>query len=353
MRVLVTGGAGFVGSNLAMGIMRELRPDRMLVLDNLSRRGSALNLPRLRGAGIEFIEGDIRRQADMDALHGVDWVIDCSADPSVLSGYGSSPRAVVETNFDGTLNVLEYVRRCDARLLFLSTSRVYDMLALNRLKLEQAPTRFQLAPEQEELGVSSHGIAETFSTRGPRSFYGMTKLASEMLIEEYIHGYGLKAIINRCGLLAGPWQMGKIDQGVIAFWIFRYLFGGNLAFIGFGGEGRQVRDFLHIDDLLALVIEQMTSPDKFAGQIFNVGGGVDFSCSLKELDDACAALAGQSSKAVASAENRQADIPYYASDCRKLFEVTGWRPQRNLADTVSSIAAWARDHEDALREVVR
>lgn len=352
MKVLVTGGAGFVGSNIALGVMRALNPERVIVLDNLSRRGSELNVPRLLAAGIDFVQGDIRNPADLDALPAVDWVIDCSADPSVLSGYGSSPRPVVEVNFDGTLNVLEYVRRCDARLLFLSTSRVYDMTALNRVKLETAATRFELAVDQVEPGVSLEGIAETFSTRGPRSFYGMTKLASEMLIEEYRYGYGVTAIINRCGLLAGPWQMGKIDQGVIAFWVFRYLFGGDLAFIGFGGQGHQVRDFLHIDDLLALLLEQIQTPERFDGRILNVGGGVKHACSLQELDKLCAELTGCESKATSSAGNRQADIPFYASDCSALFELTSWRPQRDLRDTVSSILAWAREHEHDLRKIL-
>lgn len=352
MRILVTGGAGFVGSNIACHLARSIESSRIIVLDNLSRRGSELNLPRLKDRGIEFMKGDIRNPEDFASLPDVDWVIDCSADPSVLSGYGDSPREVIDTNFGGTVHTLEYARKVGARLLFMSTSRVYAIDALNRLHLSAKPNRFELSENQTESGASPAGIAESFSTRGPKSFYGMTKLASEMLIEEYAYGYQMPFIINRCGLLAGPWQMGKIDQGVIAFWVFRFLFGGNLGFIGFGGQGQQVRDFLHIDDLCALILEQIQRPDQFTGRIMNVGGGKTFSCSLRELNDVCAEVTGIKKDVASQPENRTADIPYYASDCRSLFSLTSWRPRRDLRQTVESIVDWAREHRASLRAVL-
>jgi len=351
-RILITGGAGFAGSNIACHLANALNPVQILVLDNLSRRGSELNLPRLQATGVEFVKGDIRRAADLEELPHVDWVIDCSADPSVLSGYGSSPREIVETNFVGTLNTLEYVRKCGARLMFLSTSRIYSLPALNRIRLKQGSTRLELDDHQTEPGVSSAGIAEGFSTQGPRSFYGMTKLASEMLIEEYGYGYNIPFIINRCGLLAGPWQMGKIDQGIIAFWVFNYLFGKEVSFIGFGGEGRQVRDFLHIDDLCRLVADQLISPEKYQGHALNVGGGVEFSCSLRELDQQCRDATGRTITVHSNPATRTADIPYYVSDCRKLFAITDWRPRLDLPRTVKDIATWAMAHRDALKAVV-
>jgi CDP-paratose 2-epimerase len=204
-RVLILGGAGFVGSSLAIGLKSAHPEWGISCFDNLRRRGSELNLPRLRAHEISFVHGDIRSATDLDAeaLGSPDIVVDCSAEPSVLAGV-TSLQYVVQANLMGTANVLEFCRRTSARLMFLSTSRVYSVPALRGLKLVEQPTRFCLAPEQPEPHVTEHGIGEEFSTKGFRSLYGTTKLASELLIEEYRESFGLKAIVNRCGVLTGP-----------------------------------------------------------------------------------------------------------------------------------------------------
>src|SRR5438477_348415 len=171
--ILVTGGAGFVGSTLALHLKRHDVARRVIALDNLKRRGSELNVPRLRDGGVEF----------------------------------------------------------------------------------------------------ARGISEEFPLSGARSLYGATKLASELFIEEYAYAYGLRAVVDRCGVLAGPWQMGKVDQGFVALWVARHLFEGRLSYIGFGGSGKQVRDVLHVDDLCDLVTRQIARLDDVGGEVFNVGGG--------------------------------------------------------------------------------
>src|SRR6266853_1105198 len=169
-RVLILGGAGFVGSSLAIGL-KSAHPDwGISCFDNLRRRGSELNLLRLRAHEISFVHGDIRSAPDLDveALGSPDIVLDCSAEPSVLAGV-TSPQYVVQANLGGTANVLELCRRLGARLLFFSTSRVYSVPALRGLRLIERPTRFCLAVEQTEPNVTETGINEGFSTRGFRS----------------------------------------------------------------------------------------------------------------------------------------------------------------------------------------
>ena len=133
-------------------------------------------------------------------------------------------------------------------------------------------------------GFSSHGISEEFPLHGARSFYGASKLACELLVQEYVYGYGMAAVINRCGILTGPWQMGKVDQGVVTLWVAHHCyFGRPLRYMGYGGQGKQVRDLLHVDDLFDLLLLQLRSTGAWNGQIYNVGGGNDVSASLREL----------------------------------------------------------------------
>ena len=243
MKVLITGGAGFVGSSLALSF-RQLHPGAEVVaLDNLKRRGSELNLPVLREAGIQFVHGDIRNPADLQELQGeFDIFLECSAEPSVLAGLDGAPNYLLQTNLTGTLNCLEFARTRAGCFVFLSTSRVYSILPLREARLTETESRFELDGGQVLPGVSIHGIAEEFPTHLPRSLYGASKLASELMIQEYVHAYGMRAIINRCGVIAGPGQFGKVDQGVFTLWVANHVFGKPLKYTGFGGQGKQVRD---------------------------------------------------------------------------------------------------------------
>jgi CDP-paratose 2-epimerase len=342
--VLVTGGAGFVGSNLAIRYKQSHPEARVVALDNLRRRGSELNLPRLRRSGVEFLHGDVRNREDLPE-HDVDLILECSAEPSVLAGYGGSPGYLLNTNLIGTLNCLELARTRRADFIFLSTSRVYPMKSLSRLRYHDDETRFVLAEEQPQPGASALGVAEDFPLEGARSLYGTTKLASELFVEEYRAAYGLRAVIDRCGVITGPWQMGKADQGVFALWMARHYFGGELSYIGYGGSGKQVRDFLHVDDLFELVDLQARKPDLFDGQTFNVGGGVERSLSLLESTALCEQIIGRRIEIHEKPEMREADVPLYVTDYRKVANLCGWRPSRGAKQTLSDIHGWIRDNE--------
>jgi CDP-paratose 2-epimerase len=350
LRVLVTGGAGFVGSHLALGLAKT--GAEVVALDNLRRRGSELNLPRVKQGGVNFAHGDIRVEGDLDRAGPFDVLIECSAEPSVMAGYGESPRYAIDTNLLGAVNCLEAARKYGAAVVFLSTSRVYPLRLLNGLRYREGETRFVLEEKQDAPGVSAKGISEQFPLDGLRSLYGATKLAAELLLQEYVAMYGVRGVINRCGILTGPWQMGKIDQGVVVLWAARHIFGGPLSYIGYGGKGKQVRDVLHVDDLFQLVLYQLEHLDKVNGEVFNVGGGLENALSLRELTDLCRKHTGQSIDIQEEAETRPADVPIYITDNTKVSRATGWQPRRNPGSIVGEICEWIEANRDTLRPVL-
>jgi CDP-paratose 2-epimerase len=344
--VLVTGGAGFVGANLAVALAVRHPAWEVVALDNLRRRGSELNLARLRAAGVEFVHGDVREPTDLLDLDRVDAIVECSAEPSVLSGVSGSPAYPVHTNLLGAYHCLELARRDGAQFIFLSTSRVYPVAALAAVRYEVGATRFELAEQQEVAGVSTSGISEAFSLTGARTLYGTTKLAAELVVAEYAAAFGVQTVVNRCGVVAGPWQMGRVDQGVFTYWLLAHHLGRPLRYLGFDGSGKQVRDLLHVDDLIDLLDEQLLHPEAWAGATVNVGGGPERSISLLETTALCRDLTGNRVTVErAGEEPRPGDIPIYISDCAHLSGLTTWRPRRTAVQTLADTLAWLSEHE--------
>ena len=349
MRVLVTGGAGFIGANVALGLAAGHPDWQIIALDNLRRRGAELNLPRLRDAGIRFAHGDVRVLDDLLELGELDALVECSAEPSALAGVDGSPDYVVTSNLVGAYHCLELARRAGAFVVFLSTSRVYPVEALTALAIDERASRFELSANQPLPDVSASGVAEDFPLAGARTLYGATKLAAELLIEEYRAAYGLRAVVNRCGVIAGPWQMGKVDQGVFTFWMLAHHFRRPLSYIGFGGSGKQVRDLLHVADLIGLLDEQLGDPDRWDGLTANVGGGRECSLSLLETTSLCAEITGNAIEIGRTSETRPGDVPVYISDCSRLHAFTAWRPQRGPREILTDIHTWISEHEADLR----
>jgi CDP-paratose 2-epimerase len=352
-RILVTGGAGFVGASLSLALAERHADDEIVALDNLYRRGSELNVPRLRAAGVRFMHGDVRELGDVLSAGPIDALVECSAEPSVLAGTrGDDPGYAVRTNLLGAFHCLELARRHDAQLVFLSTSRVYPVRQLLSIGVEEGETRLEIAAHQETPGITPRGISEAFPLHGARTLYGTTKLAAELLIGEYAAAYGLSAVVNRCGVIAGPWQMGKVDQGVFTYWMLAHVLSRPLRYIGFGGHGKQVRDLLHVDDLVDLVDAQLSAREQWTGVTVNVGGGHDVSLSLLETTDLCAEITGNRIDVGRCDEQRPGDIPIYISDCSRLFELTHWRPERRPRQILEDIHAWIRDNEQVVRRTL-
>jgi CDP-paratose 2-epimerase len=352
MRLLITGGCGFVGSSLALYFKSKYPEYEITVLDNLKRRGSEMNIPRVQALGIRFLHADIRNPEDMAGITGADVILDCSAEASVLAGIDSSRTQVINNNLMGTVNCLELALKHKAKFLFLSTSRVYPIDPLEQANYAEESTRFVWTDDQKIPGISSKGISEDFPLEGYRSLYGATKLASELMITEYHHLFGLPAIINRCGVLSGPWQMGKVDQGVTVLWLARHFFKLGLTYNGYGGTGKQLRDILHVSDLARLLDLQIHNWEKGDGGIFNVGGGIESSASLQELTQIARQLTGNNIEIKPVMENRAADIRIYYTDNTKVNATYGWSPENKVHDIGTDIYQWISDNREQLKHIL-
>jgi CDP-paratose 2-epimerase len=352
MRILITGGAGFVGSRLAALYKEADSRSVIYVLDNLHRRGSEINVPAFKERGIHFVHGDIRQPGDFSQLPGeFDIMIEASAEPSVLAGLTASPDYLIQTNLTGTINCLEFARRRAEMLVFLSTSRVYSIAPLRGVVLKEGKSRFELSARQRISGISTYGISEAFPTDTARSLYGATKLASEMMIQEYAHAYGMKAVINRCGVIAGAGQFGKTDQGVFTLWVANHIFQKPLTYTGFGGKGKQVRDLLHPRDLFELIQKQLARIRAVSGQIFNVGGGRDISTSLLELTAYCEAATGKRLVIASNKNTTPVDIPLYITDYSRAEKTFKWKPRIHVDQIVDEIARWITDNRRTLASI--
>jgi CDP-paratose 2-epimerase len=343
MKVLITGICGFVGSTIALELKQTLQNVEIFGADNLSRPGSEVNRALLKKHGIRFFHGDLRNASDFENLPSADWVIEAAANPSVLAGVSAtaSSRQLMEHNLFSTVNALEYCKRHRAGMILLSTSRVYSLAALSELPMETKEGAF--TPSFCSIkgpGISGEGVAEDFSTQAPLSLYGSAKLASEVVALDYGGAFDFPVHINRCGVLAGAGQFGKADQGIFSFWIHSWRGKRPLKYIGFGGNGYQVRDCLHPRDLCALLVKQMKAPEK-SGQVLNVSGGIASGISLANLSKWCEQRFGPHT-VNADAANRQFDIPWIVLDSARARQQWNWSPQISLEAILSEIA----DHAD-------
>lgn len=350
--ILITGGAGFVGSNIAIKLKEKYSNITITVIDNFIRKGSELNIPRLKAHGITLIKGDIRNRDELFAVGSIDLIIECAAEPSVLAGIDESPAYLIDTNLGGAINCLELARIYSADFIFLSTSRVYPVEEINRLSYGENKTRFFLTDEQKIPGVSSLGISENFPLGDTRTLYGATKLSAEFMAREYAKNYGIHTVLNRCGVIAGPWQFGKVDQGVMVLWVARHIFKKPLSYIGYGGKGKQVRDFIHIDDLFEALSFQIENIEQVSGKTFNIGGGVKNSFSLLELTTICEKMTGNKIFITKEPNERPGDLKLYISDYRKFSNLSGWKPVKDLKATIEDIYKWINENKKTLKDIL-
>ena len=352
MKIVITGGAGFVGSSLCLQLKEKYPVYSITAFDNLRRRGSELNLTDLRENGIEFVHGDIRNVEDLDALKEFDVLIEASAEPSVMAGLDSNPSYVINNNLNGSINCFNTCLKYKAKLIFLSTSRVYPIKPIENANFIEEPTRFSFSDKQKNAGISKLGISEDLNLVGARSFYGTTKLASELFIQEYAEFYNLSSAITRFGVIAGPRQMGKTDQGVVTLWMAKHYWKQSLKYIGYGGQGKQVRDILYIGDLVRLIDLQIHETEKFHGKIFNAGGGIKNSASLQEMTKICEEVTGNRIRIDSDAETRKADLRIYITDNSKIENEIGWSPKKDVKNTFEDIFKWINKNEAKLKKVL-
>ena len=355
-RTIITGICGFVGNELARGLIDSgTKPEEIIGIDNLSRRGAWLNRESLTKLGVTILHGDIRNASDLESIGHVDWIIDAAANPSVLAGVDgkSSTRQLIEHNLVGTINLLEHCKACRAGFILLSTSRVYGIEPLATLELKANADAFTPVDEQRfPAGLSRAGISESFSTTSPISLYGATKLASETLALEYGGVFDFPVWINRCGVLAGAGQFGQADQGVFSFWIHSWRARRPLNYTGFDGTGNQVRDCLHPADLIPLLRQQLKEHSERKPRVVNVGGGLDNSMSLKQLSDWCEDRFG-SHHVGADPGPRPFDLPWIVMDSSLAGRAWDWYPRISIESILEEIAQHSEANPEWLDLVSR
>jgi len=327
MKILITGGCGFVGTNVAIFLNKKYKVD---CLDNLSRKGSKYNLEILKKNRIRNFNIDIENFYQLKKLPKYDIVIDCCAEASVEVSKKDIDR-VVNTNLIGTYNILKKIKKDKSKIIFLSSSRIYPIKNFNE-NIKSKNIKKKL--------IIKKLVNENDNKNGPKSLYGFTKLASEMLIEEFSYAFNIKFLINRCGVISGPLQFGKQDQGFISLWIWRHLNKKKLNYIGFGGNGHQVRDVLHIEDLLSLIDLQIKNFGKINNKIFTVGGSKKSYTSLKNLTNICSKLTGNKIKMGKIISTSNYDIPYYISDNSYVSKTYKWKPLKTIYNVVYDTYIW-------------
>mgnify|MGYP006108678963 FL=1 len=330
MQILITGGCGFVGSNLAIYLKKKIKNVKISTLDNLFRKGSDLNEKRLKKDIIKNYRIDISNYKKITKLPKFDLIIDCCAEPAIEMS-SKDPDRVINTNLIGTFNILKKCVRDNAKIIFLSTSRVYSIESLRDLiKKQNIKKKIKL----------KFKINEDFSTFLPKSLYGFTKFCSEELIKEFNFSNNIDYIINRFGVISGPWQFGKQDQGFVSLWVNRYINKKNLSYIGFGGYGNQIRDVIHVDDVCEIIFKQIKKISKIKNKLFNIGGGPENSISLKDLSKICQTTTGNTIKFKKIKFTSIYDIPYYISDNRKVKKFYNWKPKKNIKTLVEDVYDW-------------
>jgi CDP-paratose 2-epimerase len=330
--VLITGGAGFIGSNLAHRLLGAGR--RVRILDNFSRPGVEQNLQWLReihGEQLEAVIADIRDARAVDhAMAGVGQVFHFAAQVAVTTSL-QSPREDFSINAEGTLNVLEAIRARTAPppVVMTSTNKVYGGLEDLAIMIE-GQRYVPLDPE-----LRARGVAET----RPLDFhspYGCSKGTADQYVLDYARSYGLTTTVFRMSCIYGPRQFGTEDQGWVAHFILRALRGEPITLYG---DGMQVRDILFVDDLVDAFLAAERHAARLAGRAFNIGGGPANAISLLDLLDRIEALHGDRPE-LEFDEWRTGDQRYYVSDTRAFEKATGWRRRVTAAEGIARLYGW-------------
>jgi CDP-paratose 2-epimerase len=332
--VLITGGAGFIGTNLAARVLTQGRD--VLILDNLVRPGVERNLRWLHDNYENRLQVEIADIRDpkvvRDAVRRSSQVFHLAAQVAVTSSL-EAPLEDFEINARGTLNVLEALRamRDPPPLVFTSSNKVYGVL--DDIRLRQTRLRY----EPQDLKVRRIGIDET-RRLDFHSPYGCSKGAADQYVLDYARCYGLSAVVFRMSCIYGPHQFGNEDQGWVAHFLIRTLDGEPIAIYG---DGRQVRDVLYVDDLVdaLLVVQQHIA--RLSGQAFNIGGGPANTLSLLELIEHIADLEGVQPK-LKFGDWRKGDQKHFVSDITRFRTATGWTPKVGVRDGVAALGNWLR-----------
>jgi CDP-paratose 2-epimerase len=335
--ILICGGAGFIGTNLASRLLSQGRP--VLLYDDLSRSGVDRNLNWLQstyGGLVECETGDVRDARRLRrCVRQASAVFQFAAQTAVTTSL-LSPREDFEVNALGTLTLLEELRtlRYPIPLLFTSTNKVYG--DLNGIALRKRDARY----EPQHPGILANGIDENC----PLSFhspYGCSKGAADQYILDYARSFGLPNVVFRMSCIYGPHQCGTEDQGWVAHFLLRAIAKEKITLYG---DGMQVRDVLFVEDLVDAMLLAQENPSRCVGRAFNIGGGPRHATSLLELLDVIAQIDGRK-PSVRFEDWRVGDQRYYVSDIQTFQSATGWKPRIGVREGVSRLHAWLSEKQ--------
>ncbi|OLY92101.1 CDP-paratose 2-epimerase [Cnuella takakiae] len=334
--VLITGGAGFVGVNLAHRLLQQGK--RVMVFDNLSRKGVEQNLEWLQqqhGDALQVMIADIRnREAVQQAVAGAEQVYHFAAQVAVTTSL-EDPFHDFEVNALGTLNLLEAIRHSESKptLLFTSTNKVYG--DLEDIGMAARATRY----EPKDAYYRANGINE-LRNLDFHSPYGCTKGVADQYILDYARTFGLKTVVFRMSCIYGPHQFGTEDQGWVAHFLIQALKEKPITLYG---DGKQVRDILFVEDLVDAFLLAQENIDTISGHAFNMGGGVNNTVSLLELIDMIGTVSGKKPQ-VFFETWRPSDQKYYVSDFSRFSAATGWAPRYGTREGVQLLSEWLQQN---------
>ena len=328
--VLIMGGAGFIGTNLADRLARGGR--RVMIYDNLSRAGVERNirwLKREHGDLVQVAIADIRDAERLrDAVRQCGQVFHFAAQVAVTTSF-ESPSEDFAVNAVGTMNLIEGIRACvePPSLVFTSTNKVYG--GLDGLRLSERKTRY-VPDDDKGLGVDENRPLDF------RTPYGCSKGAADQYVLDYCRSFSLPTVVLRMSCIYGPHQCGTEDQGWVAHFLIRALQRQPIMIFG---DGKQVRDVLHVDDLVDALLAAQANIRSISGRAFNIGGGARNTLSLLELLDRIEALEGRPPD-VSFRPWRSGDQRFYVSDHSAFTQATAWRPRTDVADGVGRLHSW-------------
>ncbi len=340
--VVITGGAGFIGCNLADRLVHG--GHEVVIFDNLSRWGSEHNLAWLRerhGQRFTFIQGDIRDAAVVDSAVEAAGIVYHLASQTAVTTSVVDPRSDFETNVQGTFNILEGARKRSNPpiVVYASTNKVYG--GMEQVPLVELPTRYQYRD-------LPRGVPETH----PLDFhspYGCSKGAADQYVRDYFRIYGVPTVVLRQSCIFGPRQMGVEDQGWIAWFIIALITGNPITIYG---NGKQVRDLLYVDDLVDVYELVARHIDIAAGQIYNIGGGPENTLSVwLELKPILQEALGRTVPEPRFMPQRPGDQPIFVADTAKAERELGWSPRVDVRDGIMRLAAWVSEHPALFKDM--
>lgn len=341
MKWVVTGGAGFIGSNVVKRLLGL--GHHVVVVDDLSRRGTGENLDWLRTLGKpDFVKQDIRNApgvADMMARHrDADVVLHLAAQVAVTTSV-ADPRTDFEINAIGTFNVLEALRACGGNsiLLYASTNKVYGNMEQEAVELRGGRYAYKTLPG----GVNEAAPLDFHSP------YGCSKGTADQYVRDYARIYGLRTVVFRQSCIYGPRQFGIEDQGWVAWFTIAAVLGRPLTIFG---DGRQVRDVLFVDDLADCYLRAVDQIERTNGRVYNIGGGPENQLSLLELIDLLNARTGRVLDPAFS-DWRPGDQKVFVADVTRANADFGWAPRVSTTAGVQRLVDWVLQ-EKALLETV-